>query len=174
MPIASVSVMTRPLPRRAFARASFTTSNRRAIASVTPWPVAPDKVSTSPLLARFRAARFFVDLGGGQGVDLVEADDLALLGKAVTVALQLAAHGAPIGDHVIVGAVDQMEDRGAALEMAEEAMAKAGAFAGAFDQAGQIGHDELVAMHADHAELRLQCGEGIIRDFRPRARYRRK
>src|SRR6185437_2237687 len=46
-------------------RASFTTSNRRDIASVTPWPVAPDRVSTSPLLARFSAARFLVRSAAG-------------------------------------------------------------------------------------------------------------
>ncbi len=59
-----------------------------------------------------------------------------------------------------------MQQHAAALDMAEEAVAEAGALMRAFDQAGNVGQHEFAAVDADHAELRMQRGEGIVRDLR--------
>ena len=59
-----------------------------------------------------------------------------------------------------------MQHHPAALDMAEEAVAQSDALMRAFDQAGQIGHHEFAAIDREHAELRMQRGEGIIRDLR--------
>ena len=58
-----------------------------------------------------------------------------------------------------------MEQQPRALDMAEEAVADAGAFGGAFDQPGNVGEDELAALVADDAELRAERGERIIADL---------
>ena len=50
--------------------------------------------------------------------------------------------------------VDQVEQQARALDMAEEAVADAGAFGRAFDQPGDVGEHELAALVADDAELR--------------------
>ena len=69
-------------------------------------------------------------------------------------------------DDVLLGAVDQMQDHGAALDMAEKAGTEAGSFAGAFDQPRQIGHDEFgVVVEAHDAKLRMQCRKGVIGDL---------
>ena len=44
---------------------------------------------------------------------------------------------------MLAGAVDQMEQHAAALDMAEEAVAEAGAFVRALDQAGNVGEHEF-------------------------------
>ena len=54
----------------------------------------------------------------------------------------------------------------AALDMAEETVAEAGALVRAFDQAGDVGEHELAAVDRDDAELRMQRGEGIVGDLR--------
>ena len=46
------------------------------------------------------------------------------------------------------GAVDQMEDARAALDVAEEAVAETDAFMRALDQAGNVGEHELAAFDA--------------------------
>ena len=59
-----------------------------------------------------------------------------------------------------------MQENAAALDMTEETVAEAHALMRAFDQAGKIRHHEFAPVHGKHAELRMQCGERIIRDFR--------
>ena len=58
-----------------------------------------------------------------------------------------------------------MEQDAGALDMAEEAVADAGAFGRALDQAGNVGEDEVAALVADDAELRVERGERIIADL---------
>ena len=50
--------------------------------------------------------------------------------------------------------------------MAEEAVAEADAFMGAFDQARNVGEHEFAAVDVNHAELRMQRGERIVGDLR--------
>src|SRR5690349_20874412 len=54
--------------------------------------------------------------------------------------------------------------------MAEEAVADARAFSGAFDQPGNVGKHEFSALVANDAELRAKRREGVIADFRARVR----
>ncbi len=49
------------------------------------------------------------------------------------------------GGRVLRGAVDEMDEDAAALDMAEEAGAEAGAGMRALDQAGDVGEHELAA-----------------------------
>src|ERR1051326_3703235 len=79
------------------------------------------------LLHRFRIDR----------VDLVEADDLRLGGEAVTVTGKLVPDRAVGADDILLGAVNQMQDHRAALDMAEKAGAETGPLAGALDQIGR-------------------------------------
>jgi hypothetical protein len=67
---------------------------------------------------------------------------------------------------MLAGAVDEMQQDAAALDMAEEAVAETGAFMRALDQAGNVGEHEFAAVDLDDAELRMQRGEGIVGDLR--------
>ena len=67
---------------------------------------------------------------------------------------------------MLAGAVDEMEQHAAALDMAEETIAQPDALMRALDQAGKVGEHESATVDLDHAELRMQRGEGIIGDLR--------
>src|SRR5215472_11986604 len=101
-------------------------------------------------------------------VDLVQRDDLDLLGELAAIGLELAAHGLVGLAGMLAGRIDQMQQHAAALDVTEEAVAKARAFMRALDQPGNVGQHELAAVGIHHAELRMQRGEGIVRDLRPR------
>ena len=79
---------------------------------------------------------------------------------------KLLAHGLVGLSGVLAGAVDEMEQDAAALHMAEETVAEPGAFMGAGDEARNVRQHEFAAIDRDHAELRMQRGEGIIGDLR--------
>src|SRR5690606_41188219 len=70
------------------------------------------------LLARLRIER----------VRLRQRHDLRLLGKAVAVGFELAAHDLVGLAGVLAGALDEVQQHAAALDMAEEAVAEAVAF----------------------------------------------
>ncbi len=119
--------------------------------------------------------QLFRHLGRIDRVDLVEADDFRLVGKAGAIPGELGADRAVGGDGVVLGAVDQVQDHGAALDMAEKAGTEPGAVARAFDEAGEVGEDEFgVVAEPDDAELRVERGERIVGDLRPRVRDARK
>ena len=76
---------------------------------------------------------------------------------------------------MLAGAVDQMQQHAAALDMAEEAVAEAGAFMRALDQARECRRARTRAPStADHAELRVQRREGVVGDLRPGGAHRRE
>ena len=57
----------------------------------------------------------------------------------------------------------------AALDVAEKSVAEADIAVRAFDQARHVANREAVKIRVFHdADLRVQCGEGIRRDFGPR------
>src|SRR3546814_18983934 len=64
----------------------------------------------------------------------------------------------------------QMQDRGAALDMAEEAVAEAGTLVRAFDQAGHVGQHHLLLVDAADAEAGLQRGERVVGELSSEAR----
>ena len=59
-----------------------------------------------------------------------------------------------------------MEQRGAALDVAQELEAEALALAGALDQAGDIRDGEPNLARLDDAEVGMQRREGVVRDLR--------
>ena len=60
------------------------------------------------------------------------------------------------------------------LDVAQELVAEAPALAGALDEAGEVGDDELgVVVEAHHAEVRLEGGERVVGDLRLGRRDRR-
>ena len=61
---------------------------------------------------------------------------------------------------MLAGAVDQVQQHAAALDVAEEAVAEARAFCGAFDQAGNVGEHELARRRSSTTpRLRMQRRE---------------
>ena len=61
--------------------------------------------------------------------------------------------------------LDEVDEDAGPLDMAEEFVAQAGAGVGTFDEARDIGHDELaVAIDVDDAEVGVLGGEGIVGD----------
>ena len=76
-------------------------------------------------------------------VGLRERDDLGLVGEAVAVGLELVADGAVGPAGMFARAVDEVEQHAAALDMAEEAVAEAGALVRSLDQAGDVGEHEF-------------------------------
>src|SRR5207237_2316984 len=109
-----------------------------------------------PRRAGQRAA-LLLDFRRGDRIGLVKADDLGFADEAVTVTGELVADRAVGADDILFGAVDQMQDYGAALDMAEKAGAETGSLAGAFDQTRQIGEHKFgVVVEAHDAELGMQ------------------
>ena len=65
------------------------------------------------------------------------------------------------------GDVDDVDEQAAAVDMAQEVMAKSDAVSRTLDDAGDISHDERHAVgDVDHAEVRIERGEVIICNFR--------
>ena len=68
--------------------------------------------------------------------------------EPVAVGLELAAHVRRRAPASSLGAVDEVEQHAAALDMAEEPVAEAGALMRALDQAGDVGEHELALVDA--------------------------
>src|SRR6185436_18480462 len=67
--------------------------------------------------------------------------------------------------------VDQVEQQSGSLQVLEESDPEARALCGALDQPRDVGHHEaLVRSDVHHAQVRMQCGEGIVRDTWSRRR----
>ena len=78
-----------------------------------------------------------------------QRDDLRLLGQPVAIGLELAADGlVGLRRDLPPAPSTRCSSTRAALDMAEEAVADAGAFMRAFDQAGNVGEHELAAVDA--------------------------
>ena len=98
---------------------------------------------------------------------LGENQYLRFLRQARAIGFQLAAHDIIGRDGVFTARIDQMDQRGATLDMAKETVANTGAFVGAFDQAWNIReHKALALAGVDDAQIGMQRGEGIGCDLR--------
>src|SRR6516164_1571441 len=107
---------------------------------------------------------------GVECVGFVERDDLRFARKAMTVEGELLADRAiSVGD-IFEGAVDQVEDHRAALDMTEKSGADPGTLAGTLDQPGEVCQHELLVMQPHDAELWLQGRERIVGDLGPGVR----
>src|SRR3546814_14132872 len=69
------------------------------------------------------------------------------------IGFEFIADDAVAGGDIFVVGVDQMEQHAAALDMAQKAVADAGAVGRALAQAGNVGEDEFMPLVADDAEL---------------------
>ncbi len=85
----------------------------------------------------------------GQRVGLAQRDDLGLAGKLVTIGFELVADGPVRLARVLAGAVDEMEQHAAALDVAEEAVAQPGALVRALDQSGNVRQHEFAVVDAE-------------------------
>ena len=140
--------------------------------SCSPMPDTPEITWTGPPMAFSSAFLRVVMVVLLQRVAFVQREDAGLVAQDVGIGLQLVHDGAVIlGD----GAEEVPSTRCSSTlqrsTWARNCIAKAAPFGGAFDQAGNIGHDEFGAVDADHAKVRHQRGEGIIGDLRPRVRH---
>ena len=108
----------------------------------TPESATPETHLTAAPETSARAAEAVAIESGSRASHLFSA---TISGFAARPARRLPAPGARSGRprHVAAGSVHQMEQHRAAFHVAEEADAEAGAFVGPFDQAGDVGEDEL-------------------------------
>ena len=110
-------------------------------------------------------------------VDLVQRDELRALEQRRLalghgVGGELGEDDVEVGQRVAAGleggAVEHVHERGAALDVAEELEAEAAALARALDEAGHVGDGEADVARLHDAEVRMQRGEGVVGDLRPR------
>ncbi len=101
-------------------------------------------------------------------IGLGEGDDLRLVAEAGAVSGEFGADGQVIRDRVRGRRVDEMKQHVGALDVAEEAVAEAGALVGALDQPGDVGDDQFAPVDAGDAEVRRQRRERIVGDLRLR------
>ena len=161
-----------PIGAPSLARSITLTSARSA--SGTPSPVTPEMTSGVALRRALEARLLLAKLLGRQRIGLVERDDLRLVGEIVAVGHEFLTHGLVGLPGMLAGAVDEVEQHPAALDMAEKPVAEARALMRAGDQPGDVGEHEFAAVDRDDAELRMQRGEGIVGDLRPRRAHRGK
>ena len=106
----------------------------------------------------------------GDEVDLVQHDDLRQHVEAGAVRGELGVDRPPLLLERLRD-VEHVDQRAGPLEMGEELVAEADAFARALDQARHVGDDELPAVgRLDGAEHRLERRERVVGHLRPGVR----
>ena len=129
--------------------------------------VARGKRAAACASPRASAARLLLQRLGIDRVDLGQRDDLGLFGKAGAIGFELVAHGLVGLAGMLAAGVDEMQQHAATLDMAEKAVAEAGAFMRAFDEAGNIGEHKFARRRsATTPSCGMQRREGIVRDLR--------
>ena len=118
------------------------------------------------LAGALQAAALQLDVLRRHRVDLGQRDDLRLVEEPAAVGVELRAHGLVGFARVLSRSVDEMQQHAAALDVAEEAVAEAGAFVRPLDETRNVGQHELATVRVDDAELWRERGEGIVRDLR--------
>ena len=111
---------------------------------------------------------------GDQPRAVVQRDNFAVsagVAHVNGVLFQLGFDNGEVGERVAVGfqraAVQNVHQGGAALHVAQEVVAQALAFAGAFDEARDVGDGEADLAGLDHAEVGDQGGERVVGDLGP-------
>ena len=148
-------------------RAWTSAISARSTAS-TPSPVTADSSSGVGPRRACSAASFFLSASGVERVDLGQRHDLRLVRQPVAIGLELAAHGLVGLARMLLLRGDEVQQHARALDMAEEPVADADALMRAFDQAGNVGQDELARVDARDAEVGMQRRERIVGDLRLR------
>ena len=105
---------------------------------------------------------------------VVQGHDFAVLAGVAhvhRVLFELGLDDGEVGERVAVrfegAAVQDVHQGGATLHVAQEVVAEALAFAGAFDQAGNVGDGEADFAGLDHTEVGDQGGERVVGDLGP-------
>ena len=96
-------------------------------------------------------------------IDLVEHEERRFFRQLGFHARELVLDGLFVGEHLFerLRAVEEVYERPRPLDVFEKLIAESGAFVRAFDQAGNVDHDErLFVGNANDAELRLERREG--------------
>ena len=93
--------------------------------------------------------------------------------EALVVGGELALDRRVVGDRIRLRAhrqlgceVEHVHEQTRALDVREEVVAEAGAIARAFDQAGDVGDDQLALLALEHAEHRRERRERVVGDLR--------
>lgn len=113
------------------------------------------------------------DLGEGVVFDFVEGDDGGIFGEVRAVELVVELEFAPedlvVADGVaigIFGEFEHVEEYAGAFDVAEKTDAKPCALVCAFDQAGDIGHDERFSSRGlNDAKVGGEGGKGVFGDL---------
>ncbi len=104
----------------------------------------------------------------GQKIELVQHDDLRELGEPGAVRIELAVDDLELLRGISRSRVDDVDEHARALEVREELVAEPDAFAGALDQAGDVGDRQLAAVgRVDGSQDRLERGKGVLGDLGP-------
>ncbi len=109
------------------------------------------------------------DLRGSFDIDLVADHDLGPVCEFCRMQFELAVDGVVVFERIarLVAAreVDHVDDERCALDVSQELVPEPLAFAGALDEAGNVGHDEGPLAGPDHTEVGDEGGEGIVGDL---------
>ena len=103
------------------------------------------------------------------GIHLVERDQVRATRQRGAVFFELAANLLVIAPQLVLiagGCIDHVDQHAGPIDMTKKLQSKSCALVSAFDQAGQVRHDEGgVFGELDHTEDRLERREGVVRDL---------
>ncbi len=108
---------------------------------------------------------------GREEVDFVEGGDLGGLAEGFVEFFEFLVDGFVVFEDVFAGGVEDVDEEFGAGDVFEEFVAEAAAFAGALDQAGDVGDDEALVFAAaefvevNNAEVGNEGGEVVGGDF---------
>jgi hypothetical protein len=108
------------------------------------------------------------DLAGVGHVNLVEGDEPRTVVES-SIGSELGLDDVEVGERVTTGlhggAVDDVDQCGAALDVPEEVVTEPTSLAGALDEAGNVGDGVRRAAGRHHAEVGHEGGERVVGDL---------
>ena len=106
---------------------------------------------------------------GIQQIDLVGGYDHGTVGKVYRIVFQLSADGIEVSNGIPIlaaGNIDHVDEQTATVDMAQEIVTQTGAFCSAFNDAGDVCHNEGNAfVNINHAQIGEQSGEVVVGDL---------
>src|SRR5205823_3334101 len=107
-------------------------------------------------------------------VDLVDGDGIRTALELRRELRDLAAHRLEVLPRVRGSAVEHIDQRLGALDVAQEPLPEAGALSRALDQARDVRQHDAAALDVGHAKFRVESRERVIGDFGPSGGHRPK
>ncbi len=142
---------------------------------MSPAWLAAETSNTSSPRASSSARTNAGDLLGIRDVGLVERDEAGTIFESA-VRRELCLDHVEVGQRIAARidrrAVDDVHQRGAALDVAQELVAEPATFARALDQSGHVGDGERGRTGGDDTEVGDQRRERVVGDLGPSARHR--